>query len=151
MRVLLIKGNISKLHSIGFLFQICSFLRNPFILSMCVRMCSAFRCMLVFNMYSWRNISVKYCDIASKISSKEVVKYNGFIRRTLEQLRTNKSPFFKSYLHKVDAESYLSPLCPLCNTYTHNMHQLFNFTHIRTTLYLDFWKDPVKVTELLFR
>ena len=32
--------------------------------------------------------------------------------RTLVQLRINKSPFLKSYLHK----SKSSPLCPYCNT-----------------------------------
>ena len=32
-------------------------------------------------------------------------------RRTLAQLRTNKSPFLKSYLHKVDAKTHPSPLC----------------------------------------
>ena len=53
-------------------------------------------------------------------------------RRTLAQLRTNKSPFLKSYLHKVDAKSHPSPLCVLCNTYTHNTHDLFAFTHIYT-------------------
>ena len=31
-------------------------------------------------------------------------------RRTRAQLRTNKSPFLKSYLHKVDAKSHPSPL-----------------------------------------
>ena len=51
--------------------------------------------------------------------------------RTLSQLRTNKSAFLKSYLHKVDAKSHPSPLCPLCYTHTHH---LFNCTHIRTTL-----------------
>ena len=50
-------------------------------------------------------------------------------RRTLSQLRTNKSPFLKSYLHKVDAKSHPSPLCPLCNTHTHNTHHVFNSTH----------------------
>ena len=39
-------------------------------------------------------------------------------RRTLAHLRTNKSPFLKSYLHKVDAKTHPSPLCPLCNTHT---------------------------------
>ena len=39
-------------------------------------------------------------------------------RRTLAQLRTNKSPFLKAYLHKVDAKSHPSPLFPLCNTHT---------------------------------
>ena len=38
--------------------------------------------------------------------------------RTLAQLRTNKSPFIKSYFHKVDTKSHQSPLCPLCNTHT---------------------------------
>ena len=54
-------------------------------------------------------------------------------RRTLAQLRTNKSTFLKSYLHKVDAKSHPSPLCPRCNTHTHDTHHLFNCTHIRTT------------------
>ena len=61
-------------------------------------------------------------------------------RRTLAQLRTNKSPFLKSYLHKVDAKSHPSPLCPICNTNIHNTHHLFNFNHIRTMLsLLDLW------------
>ena len=55
-------------------------------------------------------------------------------RRTLAQLRTNKSPFLKSYLHKVNIKSHPSPLCPLCNTHTHDTHHLFNCTHIHTTL-----------------
>ena len=37
-------------------------------------------------------------------------------RLTLAQLRTNKFPVLKSYLHKVDAKSHPSPPCPLCNT-----------------------------------
>ena len=55
-------------------------------------------------------------------------------RRTLAQLRTNKSPFLKSYLHKVNAKTHPSPLCPLCNIHTHDTHHLFNCIHIRTTL-----------------
>ena len=38
-------------------------------------------------------------------------------RRTLAQLRTNKSPFLLSYLHKIDASTHPSPLCPLCRTH----------------------------------
>ena len=73
-------------------------------------------------------------------------------RRTLAQLRTNKSPFLKSYLHKVDAKSHPSPLCPLCNNHTHDTHHLFNCTHIRTILSpLDLWTDPAGVTALLVR
>ena len=72
--------------------------------------------------------------------------------RTLAQLGTYKSPFLKSYLHKVDAKSHPSPLCPLCNTHTHDTHHLFNCTHIRTTLSpLDLWTDPAGVTALLAR
>ena len=65
-------------------------------------------------------------------SSEEILPR--LTRRTLAQLRTNKSPFLKSYLHKVDAKTHPSPLCPLCNIHTHDTHHLFNCTHIRTTL-----------------
>ena len=66
---------------------------------------------------------------------------------TLAQLRINKSPFLKSYLHKVDAKSHPLSLCPLCNT--HNIYHFFNCTHIQTTLsLLDLWTDPAGVTEL---
>ena len=74
------------------------------------------------------------------------------ILRTLGQLRANKSPFLKSYLHKVNAKTHPSPLCPLCNIHTHDTHHLFNCTHIRTTLSpLDLWTDPTGVTALLAR
>ena len=70
--------------------------------------------------------------------------------RTLAQPRTYKSPFLKSYLHKVNAKSHPSPLCPLCNTHTHNTHHIFNCTHICTTLSpLDLWTHPAGVTALL--
>ena len=71
---------------------------------------------------------------------------------TLARLRTNKSPFLKSYLHKVDAKSHPSPLCPLWKTHTHDTHHLFNCTHMRTILSpLDLWTDPAGVTALLAR
>ena len=67
--------------------------------------------------------------------------------RTLAQLRTNKSPFIKSDLHII-----IITTMPLCNTHTHDTHQLFNSTHIRTTLSaLDLWTDPAGVTDLLGR
>ena len=65
-------------------------------------------------------------------SSEEIL--NRLARRTLAQLRTNKLPFLNSYLHKVDAKSHPSPLCPLCNTHTHDTHNLFNCTHMHATL-----------------
>ena len=83
-------------------------------------------------------------------SSEEILPR--LIRRTLAQLRTNKSPFLKSYLHKVNTKTHPSPLCPLCNIHTHDTHHLFNCTHKRTTLSpLDLWTDPAGVTALLAR
>ena len=83
-------------------------------------------------------------------SSEEILPR--FTHGTLAQLRTNKSPFLKVYLHKVDAKTHPSPLCPLCNTHTHDTHHLFNCTHIRTTVSpLDLWTDPVGVSALLAR
>ena len=45
------------------------------------------------------------------ISSSEE-RFPRLTRRTLAQLRTNKSPFLKSYLHKVDTTTHPSSLCP---------------------------------------
>ena len=74
-------------------------------------------------------------------SSEETLPH--LTRRTLAHLRINISPFLKSYLHKVDAKSHPSPLCTLCNTYTHDRHHLFNCSHISTTLSpLDLWTGP---------
>ena len=85
------------------------------------------------------------------ISSEEIL--SRFTRCSLAQLSTNKSPFLiKSYLHKVDAKSHPSPLCPLCYTHIHNTYHLFNFTLIRTMLLpMDLWRDPTGVTALLAR
>ena len=40
-------------------------------------------------------------------------------RRSIAQIKTNKSPFLKSHLHKVDAKTHPSPLYLLCNIHTH--------------------------------
>ena len=81
-------------------------------------------------------------------SSEETLPH--ITRHTLAQLITNKSPFLKSYLHKVDVKTHRSPLCTLCNIHTHDTHYLFNCTHIHTTLSpLDLY--PVGVMELLAR
>ena len=85
------------------------------------------------------------------INSSEERLYR-LTRRTLARLRTNKSPFLKSYLHRVDDKTHPSPPCPLCNINTHDTHHLFNYTHIRTTLLpLYLWTDPAGVTALLAR
>ena len=63
-------------------------------------------------------------------SSEEILPR--LTRRTLAQLRINKSPFLKSYLQKVDAKSHPSPLCALC-VHPHTRHtsslQLHPHTH----------------------
>ena len=83
-------------------------------------------------------------------SSEEILPR--ITRRTLAQLRTNKSPFIKSYVHKVDAKSHPSPLCLVCNIHTHDTRHLFNCTHIRTTFSpLELWTDPAGMTALLVR
>ena len=67
-------------------------------------------------------------------SSSSEARLPGLTRRTLAQLRTNTFPFLKSYLHKVDAKTHPSPLCPLCNIHTHDTRhtsslQLHPHTH----------------------
>ena len=71
--------------------------------------------------------------------------------RTLAQLRTNKSPFLKSYFHKVDAK-HINHHYARSVTSTHDTHHLFSCTLIRTTLSpLDLWTDNAGVTALLAR
>ena len=73
-------------------------------------------------------------------------------RRTLAQLRTNKSPILISYLHKVDETHHPSPLCPLCKTHPHTTDHLFNCTHLYTSSnILDLWLSPEIVAPLLIR
>ena len=66
------------------------------------------------------------------------------ICHTLAQLRTNKSPLLKSYLHKVDAKSHPSTLCRLCNTQHTSSLELHPHTHyVVTTGFVDrpHWSD----------
>ena len=50
-------------------------------------------------------------------------------RRTLAQLRTDKSPFFLSYLHKIDASTHPSPLCPPFVALTNIPHSISSVAH----------------------
>ena len=62
------------------------------------------------------------------------------------------SPYLESYVHKADAKSHPSSICPMYNTHIHNTHHFFNCTHIRTTVSpLDLRTDPAGVTALLAR
>ena len=64
-------------------------------------------------------------------SSNEILPH--ITCRTLAQLRTNKSPFLKSYLHNVDAKMHPSPLCPLCNIHTPPIQLHPHTNHVLTT------------------
>ena len=88
---------------------------------------------------------------ASQIRQKAQYPYHQYhTRRTLAQLRTNKSPFLLSYLHKIDASTHPSPLCPLCRTHEHTTQHLFSCPQIPTTLSaLDLWRDHSGVAALL--
>src|SRR5437867_191719 len=49
-------------------------------------------------------------------------------RRLLAQLRTDKSPILKAYLHEIDSKSCPSAACPLCNYHLHNTQHLLSFS-----------------------
>ena len=90
-----------------------------------------------------RHISIVSRHLATRGISSSEERLPRLTRRTLAQLRTNKHPFLKSYLHKVHVKTHPSSLCPICNIHTHDTHHLFKCTHIRTTLSpLDLWTDP---------
>ena len=73
-------------------------------------------------------------------------------RRTLAQLRANKSPKLLSYLNHIDPTNYPDPTCPLCHTTIHDTIHLFNCVSIPTTLAPeDLWLNPVEVAILLER
>ena len=83
-------------------------------------------------------------------SSEEILPR--LTRRTLAQLRTNKSPFLRVYLHKVNAKHIHHHYAPSV-ILTHTTHIISsNYTHKGTTLSpLDLWTDPVGVAALLAR
>ena len=82
-------------------------------------------------------------------SSEEILPR--LTRRTLAQLRTNKSPF-SNHIYTKSTPNHIHHHYVPSVTLTHNTHHLFNYTHIRTTLSpLDLWTDPNGVTALLAR
>ena len=73
------------------------------------------------------------------------------VRRTLAQLRTNKSPFLRSYLNKISPETH-TPGCPLCPHNTHDTQHLFTCPAVPTDLGPeDLWTNPAGAAELLAR
>ena len=71
-------------------------------------------------------------------------------RRTLAQLRTNKSPLLVSYLFSIGDPRHPSPLCPLCLMHDHTSSHLFECKSLPTSLSsLDLWSNPDKVEPFL--
>src|SRR5579872_2406190 len=81
-------------------------------------------------------------------SEETLTRYH---RRLLSQLRTSKSPFLLSYLHKINPSEHPSPLCPLCSDQNHDTIHLFQRIQIQTTLTpIDLWNNPCEAAELLY-
>ena len=71
-------------------------------------------------------------------------------RRTLAQLRTNKSPLLVSYLFSIGDPRHPSPLCPLCLMHDHTSSHLFECKSLPTSISsLDLWTNPDKVEPFL--
>ena len=71
-------------------------------------------------------------------------------RRTLAQLRTNKSPLLVAYLFSIGDPRHPSPLCPLCLMHDHTSSHLFECKSLPTSLSsLDLWTNPDKVEPFL--
>ena len=87
---------------------------------------------------SRRYIDVCYCDMFSVVNVNHdhlkfcVVCINSQGYVCCGECYVVSLTFLKSYLHKVDAKTHPSLLCPLCNIHTHDTHHLFNCTHIVT-------------------
>jgi len=84
------------------------------------------------------------------VIDKSEEKLRRRIRSTLAQLRTEKSPFLRTYWNKIYPKNHTSPLCPLCKQQEHTTNHLFTCNHIQTTLTpLDLWLKPAEVVSLL--
>ena len=71
-------------------------------------------------------------------------------RRTLAQLRTNKSPLLVSYLFSIGDRRHPLQLCPLCLMHDHTSSHLFECKSLPTSLSsLDLWTNPDKVEPFL--
>ena len=87
---------------------------------------------------------------------------NDNIHHTLTQTPASLVTPFPNSEHKNNPSSnliytnstpnHIQTTMSLCNTHTHDTHNLFNCTHIRTTLSpLDLWTDPAGMMELMAR
>ena len=72
------------------------------------------------------------------------------MRRTLAQLRAQKSPLLRSYLNNIGAAD--DPSCPLCLLAEHNTYHLFNCPQQPTELTPEaLWQQPLQAAELVKR
>ena len=82
--------------------------------------------------------------------SKEEQNLTRETRRTLAQLRTNKSPILYYYLNKIDPIKYTLPFCTLCNSAIHDTYHLFNCPRLTCSKSgISLWNDPVYAASLL--
>jgi len=90
-------------------------------------------------------------QIAPEIS-KEEENLNRETRRTLAQLRTNKSPILFHYLNKINPITYPTPNCPLCKKFRHDTFHLFNCERVACSkTVISLFNDPGYVRSLLAR
>jgi len=92
------------------------------------------------------------------ISAKKEETLTREERKTLAQLRTNKSPILFQYKHKIDSKNYPSPFCPLCKR--NGLQNIHDTTHLFQCPYIYvppnktpicLWNDLEYVTSLLRR
>jgi len=90
-------------------------------------------------------------QIAPEIN-KEEENLNRETRRTLAQLRTNKSPILFHYLNKINPTTYPTPNCPLCKKFRHDTFHLFNCERVACSkTVISLFNDPGYVRSLLAR
>ena len=72
------------------------------------------------------------------------------MRRSLAQVRAQKGPLMRSYLHNIGAEN--TPDCPLCEQEEHSAQHLFRCPRMPTELTPDsLWSQPLQAAELIKR
>ena len=80
--------------------------------------------------------------------NKNELKLPRVTRRILAQLRAQKCPLLKEYLHNIGKED--DPSCPLCGRDPHDTTHLFQCPEIPTGLTpIDLWRHPTEVASLL--
>ena len=104
---------------------------------------------IVSNQLSQRPPNKVLQDQTQSVSPAELL-LSRETRRTLAQLRTNKSPLLVSYLYSIGDPRHPSPLCPLCLMHDHTSSHLFECKSLPTSLSsLDLWTNPDKVEPFL--